>query len=81
MVTAMEHVMDAIDIETYLVCTSEQQGKLLAQQLGREMQLGDVDVMFQEFDGYGVRVRLRKYVYRPGNDYRWLGAPDDGAPG
>lgn len=72
MSTAMQHVMDAVDIETYLVCSSASEGEKLALTLGREMNLGDVDIMFQEFDGYGMRVRLRKYVYRPGAKYEWL---------
>lgn len=72
MTPAMKQVMDAIDIETYLVCSSEAEGTALALTLGREMNLGDVDIMFQEFDGYGIRVRLRKYIYRPGTHYEWL---------
>ena len=70
--SAFEKVMDGLDIETYLICSDLQEGKRLALQLGKEMNLGDVDVMFEEFDGYGVRVRLRKYIYKPGNSYGWL---------
>ncbi len=73
MASALERVMDALDIETYLVCKDTNEGKLLAMQLGREMNLGDIDIMFEEYDGYGMRVRLRKYVYKPGNHYNWLG--------
>ncbi len=69
---AFDKIMDGLDIETYLVCSDKQEGKRLALQLGKEMNLGDVDIMFQEFDGYGMRVRLRKYIYKPGNSYRWL---------
>jgi len=69
---ALDNVMDAIDIETYLVCKNAHEGKALALRLGQEMNLGEVDIMFEEFDGYGVRVRLRKYVYRPSNQYQWL---------
>ncbi len=68
----MDRIMDAVDVETYLVCRDAEEGKALALQLGRELNLGDVDVMFEEFDGYGVRVRLRKYIHKPGNEYRWL---------
>ena len=71
---AFDAIMDAIDIETYLVCRDESEGRTLALRLGQEMNLGDVDIMFQEFDGYGVRVRLRKYIHRPGAQYRWLPA-------
>lgn len=70
---ALDAVMDAIDIETYLVCRDANDGKSLALRLGQEMNLGDVDIMFEEFDGYGVRVRLRKYIHKPGAEYRWLG--------
>lgn len=72
MPTALEHVMDAIDIETYIVCKDENEGKKLALQLGHEMNLGEIDIMFQEFDGFGMRVRLRKYIYKPGNIYKYL---------
>lgn len=72
MTSALERVMDAIDIETYIVCRDENEGKKFALQLGQEMNLGEVDIMYQEFDGYGVRLRLRKYVYKPGNIYKYL---------
>jgi len=70
--SAFDNILDGLDIETYLVCSDMQEGKRLALQLGKEMNLGDVDIMFEEFDGYGIRVRLRKYIYKPGSDYRWL---------
>ena len=70
--SALDAVMDGLDIETYLVCGSEREGKDLALRLGQELHLGEVDIMYQEFDGYGMRVRLRKYVHRPGELYRWL---------
>ncbi|MFH0735113.1 MAG: hypothetical protein V1773_13110 [bacterium] len=73
---ALDKIMDALDIETYLVCSSAQEGKKLVQQLGEELNLGDLDIMFEEYDGYGIRVRLRKYVYKPGNKYCWLGSRD-----
>lgn len=69
---AITTVLDALDVETYLVCASAQEGHALALQLGCEMNLGEVDVMFEEFDGYGLRVRLRKYVHRPAGRYGWL---------
>jgi hypothetical protein len=72
MAKALDKIMDALDIETYLVCESEKEGKLLVQQLGEELNLGDLDIMFEEYDGYGMRVRLRKYVYKPGTKYNWL---------
>lgn len=73
---ALDAVMDGLDVETYLMCGTEQEGKDLALRLGYELGLGQVDVMFCEFDGYGVRVRLRKYVHKPGDAYRWLAPPE-----
>lgn len=70
--SALERVMDAIDIETYIVCNDENEGKKLALQLGQEMNLGEIDIMYQEFDGYGMRLRLRKYIYKPGSMYKYL---------
>jgi hypothetical protein len=75
--TALDAVMDGLDIETYLVCGTEREGKDLALRLGHELNLGEVDIMFCEFDGYGVCVRLRKYIHKPGDPYRWLMAPRD----
>ncbi len=72
MKSAFENVMDAIDIETYIVCKNENEGRALALQLGKEMNLNEVDIMFMEFDGFGVRVRLRKYIYKPGDNYKYL---------
>ncbi len=74
---AIDAVMDGLDIETYLVCGSEREGKDLALRLGHELGLGEVDIMFCEFDGYGVRVRLRKYIHRPGDPYHWLMGPGE----
>ena len=39
--TALNAVVDAVDIETYLLCSDAKQGHALALQLGREMNLGD----------------------------------------
>ena len=75
---ALSRVLDAVDVETYLVCSSAQEGRNLARLLGRELNLGDVDVMFEEFDGYGVRVRLRAMVHRPAARYAWLGETPEG---
>jgi hypothetical protein len=70
--TALNHVMDGLDIETYLICQNEEEGKFLARKLGTELNLGEVDVMFSEFDGYGLRVRIRKYITKPGDKYLWM---------
>jgi hypothetical protein len=74
---ALDHILDAIDIETYLICRSESEGKSLARKLGDELNLPGIDIMFEEFDGCGMRVRLRKYIHKPSQNYKWLGAEDE----
>jgi alkyl hydroperoxide reductase subunit AhpF len=70
--SAMSHLIDGLDIETYIACQNEDEGKYFARKLGQELNLGEVDVMYSEFDGFGVRVRLRKYVVKPGDKYEWI---------
>jgi hypothetical protein len=69
---ALDRVADALDIETFLVCKSEQEAKELAQQLIIELNLPHGDVVFLEQRGPGARVRIRAYLHRPGDHYRWL---------
>lgn len=68
----LDHVLDALDIETFLVCTSEAEGKHLALALIKDLGFQDVDVVFIKFQGSGVRVRVRAYINRPGDNYPWL---------
>lgn len=69
---AFSHIMDALDVETFLVCDSEEEGKELALLLMKDLGFEDVDVVFLRFQGAGVRVRVRAYLYRPGDAYPWL---------
>ncbi len=70
--SAMSRIIDGLDIETYLSCQNEEEGKFFARKLGQELNLGEIDVMYSEFDGFGVRVRLRKYIVKPGDKYEWI---------
>ena len=72
MSNALAHVLDALDVETFLVCTSEAEGKQLALTLMKDLGFQDVDVVFIRFQGSGVRVRVRAYINRPGDKYPWL---------
>jgi len=65
-------VLDALDIETFLVCSSEPEGKELALKLVKEMGINDADVVFVEYKGPGARVRVRGNIHRPGALYGWL---------
>ena len=63
--------MDAVDLETFIICGSETEGKGLALRLLRELGFADGDIVSIVFNGVGVRVRLRGTVYKPGDKYHW----------
>jgi len=56
---------------TYLACRSEHEGKTLALKLWPGMNLGEIDIMFQEIDGFWCPRRLRKYVHQARLRYGW----------
>ncbi|MFZ3172840.1 MAG: hypothetical protein WA118_12800 [Carboxydocellales bacterium] len=70
--TALPQVIDAIDIETFVVCSSEAEGRKIVLQLMQEMGLKDTDIVYLHYTGPGVRVRARGYIHRPGSHYGWL---------
>ena len=78
MVQPLDRVVDAIDFETLLACDDETEGRALALQLLAELGFKDVDIVFAEHTGPGVRVRARAYVHRPGDQYRWLQRAQEG---
>lgn len=67
-------IMDAVDLETFLVCESEDEAKALMAQLMENMGLQDINMVFVEQHASGARVRARGYVYKPGDRYGWLNA-------
>jgi len=79
MVDAKSKVVDALDVETFLICSSEEEGRRTAAGLMQSMGLKDFDLVYIQQEGIGARVRLRAYVNRPGDRYTWLegGGPDD----
>jgi len=72
MTKALDQVVDAVDIETFLYCKDEAEGRELAIALAHELNLNHPDIVFLEHHGWGARVRLRAYAHRPGDHYRWL---------
>jgi len=72
MSAVLNKVMDALDIETFLFCGNEAEGKETALQLVKEMGINDADVVFLQYEGPGARVRVRGYLHRPGAKYGWL---------
>jgi len=69
-------VLDALDIETTFLAKDEEEGKRLGIALLRSLGFESGDVVFAERRGSFVRVRLRAYIYRPGERYGWLSGSD-----
>ena len=72
MIQPLEQVMDALDVETFFVCDNEQQGRSLMLGLLKQWGLTDVDVVFAQHMGPGIRVRGRAYIHRPADKYSWI---------
>lgn len=74
-------VMDALDIETFVACSSEDEAKRLMRELMAGMGLSETDIVFVDVAGPGARVRARAYIHRPGDSYGWLGGDRSGDGG
>lgn len=70
--SVLEKVMDAVDVETYFACKSEDEARKLSMELMEKLGFKDVNIVFLQYQGPGARVRLRGYVYKPGDRYSWL---------
>ena len=68
----LEKIMDALDVETFFVCATEEEGRMLMLSLLKSWGFTDASVVFAQYEGPGVRVRGRAYVYRPADKYLWL---------
>jgi len=68
----ISHVVDALDVETYLVCDSKEEGSRLGIQLLKDLGFKDVDAVYVGWSNGGARVRLRANIHRPGDTYAWL---------
>lgn len=64
--------MDTLDVETFFVCKNEDEGRNLMLSLLKGWGFKDVDVVFAQHEGPGVRIRGRAYIYRPADQYTWL---------
>lgn len=72
-----KHIIDAVDVETTLLAQSEQEARDLGIQMMKSFGFKDVDVVFIEHNGFAARIRLRAYVYRPGDKYDWINGGDE----
>lgn len=79
MIDVRSKIMDALDVETYFVCDNEAQGRTMMLDMLKQMGFTDVDIVFAQHIGPGIRVRGRAYVHRPADKYGWLNVAEGGA--
>ncbi len=68
----LEKIMDAVDLETYLVCEDENEAEKITLELMTKLGFQDISIVFIEHRGPGARIRARGYIYKPGDHYGWL---------
>jgi hypothetical protein len=68
---ALDHILDGLDIETFLVCQSEEEGRSLAFGLLTELGFKTVDVIYVQFSSGGARIRARALINKPTDAYTW----------
>lgn len=59
-------------METFVLCRDEGEGKRLSLQMMSELGFKDPNIVFIEHQGLGARVRVRGYIFKPGDRYGWL---------
>lgn len=69
---ALDRVVDSLDIETFIICQDEEEGKKLGCQLMKDLGFKDVDIVFIEYGDGGARIRIRANIFKPGDHYKWL---------
>lgn len=69
----LQRVLDGLDIETFVLCASEAEGRELMLTLLANLGFEDTDVVFVQHRGAGARVRARAYVHRPGVQHPFTG--------
>ena len=72
MTTARELIVDALDIESFLLCESEAEAKDLIAKLMQSLGLARHVIVSLDFNGPGAHFRVRAYMNKPGDNYTWL---------
>jgi hypothetical protein len=72
MTDARNQIVDALDIESYLLCESEAEAKTLIAQLMQSLGLARHVIVSLDFNGPGAHFRVRAYMNQPGDHYTWL---------
>ncbi len=70
--SARDHIVDAMDIESFVLCESEQEAKELIGRLMQSMGVPRHVIVSLDFNGPGAHFRVRAYMNKPGDNYTWL---------
>ena len=76
--STLSSVVDALDMETYLVCSNKEEGGRIGISMMKALGFKDVDIVFVGYANGGARVRLRAYIHKPGDVYAWNDGYGDG---
>jgi hypothetical protein len=68
----LNRIVDSLDIETFIACKSEEEGKRVGLAIMEKLGFNDIDIVFIEFLGSGARIRIRANIFKPGDSYGWL---------
>jgi hypothetical protein len=72
MTTARDLIVDALDIESFLLCESEAEAKDLIAKLMQSLGIARHVIVSLDFNGPGAHFRVRAYMNKPGDNYTWL---------
>jgi hypothetical protein len=67
-----DQIVDALDVESFLLCESEQEAKDLIARLMQSMNITRHVIVSLDFNGPGAHFRVRGYMNKPGDRYTWL---------
>jgi len=72
MTTARDMIVDAMDIESFLLCESEKEAKELIGKLMQSLGLARFVIVSLDFNGPGAHFRVRAHMNKPGDSYTCL---------
>ena len=74
MPNARDLLVDAMDIESFLLCEGEAEARDLISRLMQSLGLSRYVIVSLDFNGPGAHFRVRAYMNKPGDNYTWLRA-------
>ena len=72
MLNARDQIVDAIDIESFVLCESEAEAQTVIARLMQSMGMSRHVIVSLDFNGPGAHFHVRAYVNKPGDSYTWL---------